>query len=245
MIHLSGRSANVHDRECSYELSPLTRWTIGGAAADNDVPPAPIFGLNSPGQGLCEVAGIGFHDLTNTRSISAGSLTLHFWNELRSGNYHCACGSCSSEETTVLRLFRATVVQYRSVCKSVRSWSASTRFPTINWNLSYNAALWAQKRSSHDGTSNVWPLERKAFVIPFVKGVFGTAASGSYSQVLTVPDIRIAAAELYVTNVKGNSQVGVASFSTLVDGGIRPCRVVSSQCRWMAHLPCNRTPCHS
>lgn len=56
---------------------------------------------------------------------------------------------------------------------------------------------------------------------PFVKGIFGTPASGSYSQVLMVPDIRIAAAELYVTNVKGNSQVGVASFSTLVDGGIR------------------------
>ena len=38
VVHISGRSANVHDRECSYELSPLTRWTIGGAAADKDVP---------------------------------------------------------------------------------------------------------------------------------------------------------------------------------------------------------------
>ena len=32
VVHISGRAANVHDRECSYELSPLTRWTIGGAA---------------------------------------------------------------------------------------------------------------------------------------------------------------------------------------------------------------------
>ena len=86
VIHISGRSANVHDRECSYELSPLTRWTIGGAAGDKDVPPAPIFGLNSPGQGMCEVSGIGFTDLENTRTISAGSLTLHYWNEARSGN---------------------------------------------------------------------------------------------------------------------------------------------------------------
>ena len=58
-------------------------------------------------------------------------------------------------------------------------------------------------------------------MLPFLRGIFGTPASGSYSQVLTVPDIRIAAAELYVTNVKGNSQVGAASFSGLVDGGIR------------------------
>jgi hypothetical protein len=64
-------------------------------------------------------------------------------------------------------------------------------------------------------------LERKAFVLPFLKGVFGTPASGSYSQVLVVPDIRIAAAEMYVTNVKGNSQVGVAAYSGLVDGGMR------------------------
>ena len=42
----------------------------------------PNFGLNSPGQGMCEVSGIGFTDLENTRTISAGSLTLHYWNEL-------------------------------------------------------------------------------------------------------------------------------------------------------------------
>jgi hypothetical protein len=36
-----------------------------------------------------------------------------------------------------------------------------------------------------------------------------------------VPDIRIVAAELYVTNVKGNSQLGVNCYSRLVDAGIR------------------------
>ena len=112
VIHLSGRSANVHDRECSYELSPLTRWTIGGAAADNDVPPAPIFGLNSPGQGLCEVTGVGFHDLTNTRSISAGSLTLHFWNELAPAT-SITLAEAVSERHDHDSAFRATAVRYR------------------------------------------------------------------------------------------------------------------------------------
>ena len=36
-----------------------------------------------------------------------------------------------------------------------------------------------------------------------------------------IPDIRIIAAEMYVTNVKGNSQVGVACYSGLIDAGIR------------------------
>ncbi|MBC8164667.1 MAG: hypothetical protein H7Y20_02210, partial [Bryobacteraceae bacterium] len=38
VIHISGRSANVADLECAYELSPLTRHTIGGGAADTEVP---------------------------------------------------------------------------------------------------------------------------------------------------------------------------------------------------------------
>jgi hypothetical protein len=36
-----------------------------------------------------------------------------------------------------------------------------------------------------------------------------------------VPDIRIVVAELYVTNVKGNSRVGWNCYSRLADGGIR------------------------
>jgi hypothetical protein len=220
VIHLSGRSANVHDRECSYELSPLTRWTIGGAAADNDVPPAPIFGLNSPGQGLCEITGVGFHDLTNTRSISAGSLTLHFWNELAPATA-IALAQAVAEETTVLRLLEPRSFRIGGVLQIGTELVSIDEISHDQLELVVQRGALGTEAASHDGTSSVWPLERKAFVIPFVKGVFGTAASGSYSQVLTVPDIRIAAAELYVTNVKGNSQVGVACFSTLVDGGIR------------------------
>jgi len=46
-IHLSGRSANVNDRECAYELSPLTRWRIGGSTTslDSDRPGPPVFAV--------------------------------------------------------------------------------------------------------------------------------------------------------------------------------------------------------
>ena len=84
-LHLSGRAANVLDEQCAYELSPLTRWTITGAkgqALDSDVPGQPIFGLYSLGVGSVEVVGIAFSDLTNTRSITAGTLTLAYWDEL-------------------------------------------------------------------------------------------------------------------------------------------------------------------
>jgi hypothetical protein len=220
VIHISGRSANVHDRECSYELSPLTRWTIGGAAADKDVPPAPIFGLNSPGQGRCEVSGIGFTNLENTRTISAGSLTLHFWNELAPATTVALAHDVSVEDT-VIRVSSAgsfsvgAIVQIGSELVSVDEISED------HLQLTVQRAAFGSDASEHATGAKVWRLDRKAFVLPFVRGIFGTPASGSYSQVLTVPDIRIVAAELYVTNVKGNSQVGVAAFSSLVDGGIR------------------------
>ena len=65
----------------------MTRWQIGGASGggvDADVPATPVFGLNLAGQGTIELVGISFTDLTNTHTISAGTLTLFYWNELNS-----------------------------------------------------------------------------------------------------------------------------------------------------------------
>src|ERR1700733_5060573 len=85
-IDVSGRAANVVDEECSYELSPLTSSaSLGsvGQGLDTNVPGLPIFRLYPNGAGSIEVLGIGFTDLTNTRSISAGTLTLAYWDELQ------------------------------------------------------------------------------------------------------------------------------------------------------------------
>ena len=220
VVHISGRSANVHDKECAYELSPLTRWTIGGAAGDIDVPPAPIFALNSPGQGRVEVTGIGFTDLTNTRTITAGSLNLHCWNELAAPTSltlvsDVAADGFSLEVSSGLSADVGAILQIDAELVAIESLSEDHRTITIQ------RAMLGSTANSHTAGAKVWRLERKAFVMPFLKNFFGTPAAGSYSYVLSLPDQRIAGAELYVTNVKGNSQVGVASYAGLVDGGIR------------------------
>jgi Putative phage tail protein len=220
VIHISGRSADVHDRECSYELSPLTRWTIGGAAGDNDVPPAPIFGLNSAGRGMCEISGIGFTDLENTRTITAGSLTLHYWNEL-AGATSITLSQAASDSDTVLNVSEEGAFGIGSLVQIGAELVSVDALSEDHLQLTVQRGALGSSPTDHDAGAKVWCLQRKAFVLPFVRGVFGTPASGSYSQMLMVPDIRIAAAELYVTNVKGNGQVGVAAFSGLVDGGIR------------------------
>lgn len=220
VIHVSGRSANVHDRECSYELSPLTRWTIGGAAADNEVAQAPIFGLNSAGQGTCEISGVGFTDLSNTRSITAGSLTLHYWNEL-AGPTNIMLSAGISAEDSILHLTEEGSFTPGMIVQIGSELVSADEISEDHLQLMVQRGAMGTVPEIHEAGAKVWSLQRKAFVLPFVKGVFGTPASGSYSQMLIVPDIRIVAAELYVTNVKGNSQVGVSTYSSLADGGIR------------------------
>src|ERR1017187_1036206 len=83
-VQVCGRSANVNDLECAAELSTVTRWQIGGGGTgDGDVPPEPYFGLGAgQGGGTVELSGVSFTDLTNTTTISAATLTMHYWDEL-------------------------------------------------------------------------------------------------------------------------------------------------------------------
>ncbi|MEO7649901.1 MAG: phage tail protein, partial [Bryobacteraceae bacterium] len=87
VVHISGRAANVNDRESPAELATVTRWVIGGAGLlglDEDIPPQPAFGVGLPvsGAGVLELSGISFEALENTRAITAGTFTVHYWAEL-------------------------------------------------------------------------------------------------------------------------------------------------------------------
>jgi len=55
----------------------------------------------------------------------------------------------------------------------------------------------------------------------FPKNFFGTAASGSYAHSVELPDVRVAAADFYVTNSRGNSAVAQKSVTDTVDFGLR------------------------
>ncbi len=128
-IHVSGRAANVLDEECAYALSPLTRWTITGAtgtALDTDVPGQPVFGLYPIGAGSIEVLGIAFSDLTNTRSISAGTLTLAYWDELQGPSTILLSAAMGDDRYFIHRGDGRIGVQRRLCCRLTRKlWSSS------------------------------------------------------------------------------------------------------------------------
>ena len=93
MVEITGRAANVNDVECAPELSTVTRWQIGGAGVATI---ATCRRRRSSGCGAGKAAGrwslsgVSFTNLTNTRTISVGTLTLYYWDELQGhAGDHC------------------------------------------------------------------------------------------------------------------------------------------------------------
>lgn len=219
-VHISGRSANVLDRECAYELSPITRHNIGGAATDLDVPECPVFGIETVGRGSVEVSGIGFDDMHNTRSVTAGTLMLHCWDELAGVSQHRLSESITEATDTITLTSKADVepgvlIQLGSELLVARTISTDGR----TYNVERGA--FGTTAATHATSEVLWHLSRRTTVLPFSRGLFGSEAAGSYSHPIEMPNQRVVAAELFVTNSKGNSQVSTLSFANRFDGGLR------------------------
>jgi hypothetical protein len=74
---------------------------------------------------------------------------------------------------------------------------------------------------AHAAQTPVYFLQKKTFIMAFARDFFGSPASGSYAYPVAIPDVRIAAAELFVTNSRGNSPVAMQAFTATTDLGLR------------------------
>ncbi len=222
-VEISGRSANVLNQESSTELNPLTRWQIGGASGggvDADVPPAPVFGLSLAGQGTVDLIGISFTALTNTHTILAGTLTLYYWNELSSPSAFTLASAIAATDTTITLSgagpgAAGALIQIEGeVLTVVASLSGGTQYQVTRGSLGSTA-------SAHAAAIPIYHLSLNVTIVPFVDDFFGSPASGSYSSSIFLPDTRVAGAEFFVTNVRGNSPAASAAFGATADQGLR------------------------
>lgn len=222
-VDICGRAANVMNEECAYALSPLTSWTILGAtgqAQDTDVPGQPVFGLYPIGGGTVEVQGIAFTDLTNTKSISAGTLTLCYWDELQ-GPSTVLLASAMATTDTSLTLASPASVSSGSVVQIDAEVMIVSQTVASAVTLPVTRGTHGTTSVTHTAETPVYFLAEKIFVMPFAPNFFGSPASGSYAFPITIPDVRIAAAELFMTNSRGNSSVAEESFTDTTDLGLR------------------------
>ena len=221
-VQVCGRAANVNDLECAEELSTVTRWQIGGGGTtDTDVPPEPYFGLGA-GQsgGTVELSGVSFTDLTNTTTISAATLTMHYWNEL-GGQPSLTLAQAAAATDTTLQLSaagNATAGSYVQIDAEVVRVDAVANNGT---QYQVTRGMHTSTAAAHAAQAAIYQLQDITVIAAFPPDFFGSPYSGSWSQSVALPDVRVASAELFVTNVKGNSPVRSICLTSAVDGGLR------------------------
>jgi hypothetical protein len=220
-VHVTGRAVNAQGRDSGYDLAPHTRWQIGGEAGgllDADVPPPPTFGFVPTGQGTLELVSVAFATLANTRTVSAGTLRLFYWNELQSPSPFALAAAVGAADTTLA--FNAAIgaqagdlLQVGGEVMEVDSASGAT---AVVLRGSHDSPA-----SSHAAGDKAYLLDSKAFVIAFSRDFFGSPASGSFAYPIFLPDVRVAAADFHVTNSRGNSETAKANLMATTDYGLR------------------------
>ena len=209
-LQISGRSANANGQESSPELSPLTRWQIGGGSSaggglDSGLPPTPTFGLGGAGNGSLELSGVAFETLVNTRTISGGTLTLFGWDELKSPSAQLLASSLNASSNAItLTAPRPDVPATAGDLLQIDA--EIIRLAAVSGDgLTYTVerGAYESEAATHGPGAPVYYLERDVFVVPFVRDFFGSPASGNYTHPLYWPDVRVAAADLTVTNIYG------------------------------------------
>jgi len=222
VVEISGRAANVNNMECAEEISTVTRWQIGGGGtADSTVAAQPTFALGaSPLGGTVQLSAVSFGDLTNTRTITSGTLTLHYWDE----------------HTVMPTILLANPIGTGDQTLTLTPAGAATpgTFLQIDGEVMLldvagnNGALYTVTRgmhgswaAAHAAQTPIYTLLSKTLIAPFGPEFFGTPYSGNWMLPIAMPDVRIASAELYVTNGRGNSATASICLTDNDDCGLR------------------------
>ncbi|HUB79158.1 MAG TPA: phage tail protein [Bryobacteraceae bacterium] len=222
VVQITGRSANVNNLECSPQLSIVTRWTTGGSgAADTQVPPQPFFllGPEVSGGGMV-LSGVSFTDLTNTSGISAGTLTLYYWNELQSVPAMLLTDGIGATDavltvTTDGAAPIGTMLQIDGEILNVTAVTNNGSQYTVTRGVNGSSAV------AHTAGTAVYQLASQTTIVPFPPGFFGSPYSGTWSYSIALPDVRVGSAELFVTNELGNSPTTGVCLTHNQDNGMR------------------------
>ncbi|MGO9260947.1 MAG: phage tail protein [Bryobacteraceae bacterium] len=222
VVEITGRAANANNVECPAALATVTRWQIGGGGAgDSAVPAQPSFALGaSPLGGTAQLSAVSFPNLNDTNSISSGTLTLHYWNELTGQpTLTLAAAIGSTGQTLALSAAGAatpgTFIQLDGEVMQVETVGNGGASYTVTRGMHGSAA------AAHTAQAAIYTLATTTVIAPFPPEFFGTPYSGSWLFPIPMPDVRVASAELYVTNDRGNSPTASICLTNNDDKGMR------------------------
>lgn len=221
-VEILGRAANAAGVECAAELSTVTRWQIGGGGgSDTDVPPAPFFGLGAGAKGGgVELSGVSFSDLTNTHTITSATLTLHYWDEL-DGRPTLTLASAMGAADTAADLASPGTATAGSLIQIDGEVLRVDAVENNGTRYQVTRGLEGSTAAAHAAATAVYGLTARTAIAPFPENFFGSPYSGSWSFTVALPDARVACADLFATNGRGNSPSRSVCLTNTADSGLR------------------------
>lgn len=222
-LHIQGRGANANNLEGPPLLSTLTRWTIGGGGSGDTAPaPQPAFGLGASSleSGTVELSGVSFPSLTNTYSVTAGTITIYYWDELV-GITPYALASQMLPTDTSLTLTSAGTAAAGSFMQIEQEVMQVTGVENGGIEYEVSRGMHGTDAVSHAAQVAVYQLLSTVAVVPFPLDFFGSPLSGNWTYSLPLANTKVASAELFVTNSKGASPTGAINLTQSVDYGLR------------------------
>jgi hypothetical protein len=222
VVQLTGRSANASDVESAPQLAIVTRWQIGGSGtADSAPPPAPAFGLGTgPSGGTVVLSAVSFTALTNTITISAGTLSLFYWDELQ-GTPSTVLSAAMAAADVTLALSASGTAHAGSVIQIDAEVMQVTAVSTTGTQYTVTRGLYGSTAATHTAQAPVYQLLDLTVIAPFPPDFFGSVYSGNWTFPILLPDVRIASAQMFVTNEKGNGPITSICLTHNVDSGLR------------------------
>ena len=158
--------------------------------------------------------------LENTHTVSSGTLSLHYWDELAGRPTLVLQSAMGVPDATVELASPGTatagsLVQIDDEVMRVDAvQNGGTRYEVTRGMYGSRCGI-----ACGDG-DGVRPAD--ADLDRAVPGnFFGSPYSGSWSFAVGMPDVRIAAAELFVTNARGNGATGAICLTGTTDSGLR------------------------
>ena len=222
VVQLTGRSANANDVESAPQLAIVTRWQIGGAGiSDSAPPPVPAFGLGiGPSNGTVILSGVSFTSLTDTQTVSSGTLSLFYWSELQGTSTTVLAAAMAATDTT-LTLNSAGGAQAGSIIQIDAETMQVTAVASGGTQYTITRGIYGSTAAAHLVAAPVYQLSDLTVITPFPLDFFGSVYSGNWTFPILLPDVRIASAAMFVTNGKGNSPIASICLTHNADNGLR------------------------
>jgi hypothetical protein len=184
---------------------------------DYAAPPQPVFGI-APTPGVLVFAGIGFYDLTNTKTISTLTFTVWHYDETAPLQTTLAAG-IDDTQTTITAASLSLFFQGDFAVLG----SEIVRIINITGNNAIvQRAAKNSTATSHNASTRLIRLDKRLFVYNVPRDFYGTPQSYAWEAREPFRCMAVCAVELFVTNIYGNSPVSVNNYtSNFIDGRIR------------------------